>query len=699
MRKNLLLLFLFLTTIISAQEQYYNDVNLKEEGLALKEALAIKTISAHTNYLSYTPGIWEASKITDEDPENSNNVLLIYGYDDNDGSYITDKTRNKNLNGGDTGTDWNREHTYANSLANPKLESSGKTGPPYAEAHNLRPSDVKMNSNRGNLKFADGSGNAGTVSGGWYPGDEWKGDVARMMMYMYIRYGDQCKPTGVGIGSATATPDDMIDLFLEWNIEDPVSDFERQRNAYHDSNATYAQGNRNPFIDNAYLATRIWGGENAIDSWGIYITSDNEAPTVPTNVSLNNITTSTINVSWTASTDNVDVTKYEVYVNGSLNGETSNINYTITSLTPNTTYAISVLAKDIASNKSAQTTAVNATTLTDTTAPSIPTNLTISNITGSTFKLNWSASTDDTTVAGYDIYVDGTYNGTTTNISYTVTGLTTSTSYNATVLARDVADNKSTQSTSVSATTTDGAAIAKELFFSEYVEGGNYRKAIEIANLTGSDVDLSIYSVARQSKGSWETPLVLGGFSLIKDDVFVITNSSTENEKLKKESDLGIPNQTPMTFNGDDRIGLFKNGNLIDIIGDLDGTSNFAKDVTLRRLLTVTSPNSTYTTAEWEELPKDTVDGIGIYNSATANVDSSVFDTFKMYPNPVENNIYFNTTKHIKINIYNALGKLVKSSDITNTKNDLDVSNLSSGIYLVKINNGDQSITKKMIKN
>ncbi len=53
----------------------------------------------------------------------------------------------------------------------------------------------------------------------------------------------------------------MIDLFLEWNAEDPVSDFERQRNTYHDSQQTYAQGNRNPFIDNAYLATRIWGGD------------------------------------------------------------------------------------------------------------------------------------------------------------------------------------------------------------------------------------------------------------------------------------------------------------------------------------------------------------------------------------------------------------------------------------------------------
>ncbi|WP_373940972.1 endonuclease [Polaribacter sejongensis] len=250
MKKNLLLLLLFLTTIISAQEQYYNGVNLNQEGLALKEELANKTIAAHTNILSYG---WPALQATDVNPENDQEVLLIYGYTDST-TGTTSRRRGIDDHGGDS-DEWNREHVYAKSLGTPNLGTSG----PGADGHHLRPSDVGFNSQRGSLKFADGSGNAGTVSGGWYPGDEWKGDVARIMMYMYIRYADQCKPTGVGIGSTASTPDDMIDLFLEWNVEDPVSDFERQRNTYHDSREQYAQGNRNPFIDNAYLATRIWG--------------------------------------------------------------------------------------------------------------------------------------------------------------------------------------------------------------------------------------------------------------------------------------------------------------------------------------------------------------------------------------------------------------------------------------------------------
>ena len=81
------------------------------------------------------------------------------------------------------------------------------------------------------------------------------------MMYMYIRYDDQCLPPYVGYGDSSLTQDDMIDLFLKWNVEDPVSDFEREeihimKTQIHSA----AQGNRNPFIDNPYLATRIWGG-------------------------------------------------------------------------------------------------------------------------------------------------------------------------------------------------------------------------------------------------------------------------------------------------------------------------------------------------------------------------------------------------------------------------------------------------------
>jgi endonuclease I/chitodextrinase len=693
MKKKILLISLFLTFVVYAQEPYYSDVNLTAEGLALKENLASKTISAHTNFLDYTPGVWESSKITDVNPDNSSEVLLIYGYS---ASGTTARTGDKNniCSSSCNNDAWNREHTYAKSLGNPNLGAMG----PGADAHHLRPSDVGYNSQRGSLKFADGTGTSGAVSNGWYPGDEWKGDIARMMMYMYIRYGDRCTPNGVGIGSTAGTPDDMIDLFLDWNAVDPVSDFERQRNTHHESNQTFAQGNRNPFIDNAYLATRIWGGTPAEDSWGIYTSNDTEAPTVPANIALSNATTSTIDASWTASEDNEAVSKYEIYANGTLNAETAEINYTLTGLNSNTGYAITVLAKDLANNQSELSEAVNITTLTDITAPSAPTNVTISNETGTSFKVNWSAATDDTAVTDYDIFVNGTLNGTTTLISYSVSDLTISTTYSVTVLAKDSENNTSEESVAVNATTTDGSNAVVELFFSEYAEGGGYNKAIEIANLTDNVVNLSAYSVKRQSKGTWEAPLTLSG-SIEVSDVFVIINGFTEDQTLLTEKDLSTQNVTPMTFNGDDRVGLFKDDVLIDIIGDLDGTTSFAQDITLRRKYSVTSPTDTYIASEWDTFGKDILDDIGVYAN-TAGLNTSDFNTFKIYPNPTNGNkLYFNVTQDVKVTIYNVLGKLIQTENVDANSNNIDISTLSKGIYILKINSENQFITKKLIKN
>ncbi|MGQ3677681.1 endonuclease [Tenacibaculum discolor] len=244
--------------IPSELSEYYKDVDFTLTGSSLKDVLATEIIDSHTTFLDYTPGIWDVLKQSDLDPTDNTKVVLIYGYDDTDGNYVTDRTRSKDANGGNTG-DWNREHVFPKSLGTPDLGTSG----PGADAHHLRPSDVKFNNDRSSKKFAAGSGNAGDVSGNWYPGDEWKGDVARMMMYMYLRYGSQCLPKNVAVGSVVASDSNMVDLLLEWNAQDPVSDLEIQRNNI----VANEQGNRNPFIDNPYLATVIWSGNEAENTW------------------------------------------------------------------------------------------------------------------------------------------------------------------------------------------------------------------------------------------------------------------------------------------------------------------------------------------------------------------------------------------------------------------------------------------------
>jgi endonuclease I len=269
MKKYLLFIFILLNNFLFAQiPTYYNNVNLTLTGVALKTELSQKITNTHTTLLQYND-VWGVLQQTDLDPSNSNNVLLLYGYNDGDGNPTTDRTRNKNNNGGNVG-DWNREHTYAQSLATPSMNTSSPNA--GTDAHHLRSTDVQMNGNRGNRKFATGSGNAGNIGANWYPGDEWKGDVARMMMYMYLRYPSQCLPNNVGVGSSIAIDPSMIDLFLQWNADDTVSLYETNRNNILETE----QGNRNPFIDNPYLATIIWSGTPAQDNWNMTVIEEKE---------------------------------------------------------------------------------------------------------------------------------------------------------------------------------------------------------------------------------------------------------------------------------------------------------------------------------------------------------------------------------------------------------------------------------------
>ncbi len=356
MKKILTLLLLTISFSVFTQiPTYYNDVNFNQTGIALKNALAIKIINTHITNLSYTPGVWDALKQTDLDPADPSKVLLIYGWNDSDSDITNDRSRDKDQNGGGSGV-WNREHTYPKSLGNPNLGTTGVG----ADAHNLRPCDAQRNSSRSNRKFENGSGNSGaTAAGNWYPGDEWKGDVARMIMYMYLRYGSQTLPSGVAVGSSVPSDSNMLTLFLEWNAEDPVSDLEIQRNPILQG----LQGNRNPFIDNPAFATQIWGGPQAEDLFGNGNgNNDIQAPTIPSGLVASNITEVSVDLAWTASTDDTAVSGYAIFSGTTQIGTSINTNFTATNLMQGTSYSFSVKAFDAASNVSSNSNVVSLTT-------------------------------------------------------------------------------------------------------------------------------------------------------------------------------------------------------------------------------------------------------------------------------------------------------------------------------------------------
>jgi endonuclease I len=237
MKSTLLFLFSLFSTFLFAQQPYYNDVDFLLNGTSLKDELSVKIISTHTNILTYSERhnyLYDA----DEDAINTSNVILIYNGESRD--------EREYLSGSNTymPQTFNTEHVYPQSLLS--------NDPPKGDLHHLRVCDIAINSSRGNLPFASGTGSYGTVTGGWFPGNDWKGDVARMIMYMHLRYDEPFEDVG------------NLALFLQWNSDDPVTPFEDQRNEL----IFNVQGNRNPFIDNPYIATKIWGGPSAEDRWG-----------------------------------------------------------------------------------------------------------------------------------------------------------------------------------------------------------------------------------------------------------------------------------------------------------------------------------------------------------------------------------------------------------------------------------------------
>jgi chitodextrinase len=180
---------------------------------------------------------------------------------------------------------------------------------------------------------------------------------------------------------------------------------------------------------------------------------DTIPPSVPTGLSAQAVSASQINLTWQPSSDNVGVAGYTVFRNTVPIGTPSTNSFSDINLVPNTLYTYTVSASDGSGNNSAQSASAQATTFPDTTAPSIPTNLTAIPVGATQINLTWQASTDNVGVAGYRIVRNGTpLPTTTTTTSFSDTGLTTCTPYTYTVVAFDGAGNSSAPSAPASAT-------------------------------------------------------------------------------------------------------------------------------------------------------------------------------------------------------------------------------------------------------
>jgi len=259
---------------------YYMTANAAETA-GLRAAITAD-ISANHKQLTYSEA-WTALTYSDEDPANSDNIILLYS-----GRSIP---KADNGSGSDSSNQnfWNREHTWAKSHGFPETSQLG-----YTDIHHLRPADVSMNSDRGNRDF-DIGGTPNTeapenrsTSDTWEPRDNVKGDVARMMFYMDVRYDAGTESTMPDlilvdtIGTATSTLSDgtgelgKLCTLFDWHSQDPVDTFETNRN-----NSIYEfQGNRNPFIDHPEWVDSLYAAACGGTSGGGDGGEANQAPIV-----------------------------------------------------------------------------------------------------------------------------------------------------------------------------------------------------------------------------------------------------------------------------------------------------------------------------------------------------------------------------------------------------------------------------------
>ncbi|KMQ60423.1 endonuclease I [Chryseobacterium sp. BLS98] len=365
--KQILSFFLLSFAIIFASAQApagYYDNAAGFTGAQLKTAL--KTIITQGHQDNGYNGLWTGYATTDRDYfyENDGTILDIYSENPN-GPDVYSYTLGTNQCGGSgynsEGDCYNREHIVPQSLFN-------EAHPMVADIHFIRATDGKVNGMRSNYPFGkvqnasftsyNGSKLGNSASPGYggtvfEPIDAFKGDVARMIFYFVTRYEDGLAgfSTGNMLGGSAFPGLQTWELnqLLAWHAADPVSAEEIARN-----NASYTyQGNRNPFIDNPAYVNQIWGTPVA----------DTQAPTAPTNLITQNPTSNTISLSWTAATDNIGVTGYDVYANGVFKMTVSGTTAIVQGLAPSTTYTFYVIAKDASGNSSPQSNNADGTTL------------------------------------------------------------------------------------------------------------------------------------------------------------------------------------------------------------------------------------------------------------------------------------------------------------------------------------------------
>ena len=331
----------------------------------------------------------------------------------------------------------------------------------------------------------------------------------------------------------------------------------------------------------------------------------------------------------------------------------------------------------------------------DTAPPTAPTNLSASNVEQTTLSLNWSASTDNVAVTEYDIYQGASLLGSTANTSVNITGLTAATAYTFSVRAKDEAGNVSSAS-NINVTTLSNQVT--------YCDSKGNRSTYEwidnvelggMTNATGQNSGYGDFTskVATLGQGTSNQMIVSAGFSgtaytehwavwidfnqdgTFADSEKVVSGSSSSSNNLT--ATVAVPSnailgQTRM------RVSMKYNAAQTSCETFADGE---VEDYTVNITASSSSLNVTYSDTN--------ADVLG--NEANTNLTA--------YPNPAVNNIQVKLSSradNMTYRIVNVIGSVVKRGKLDS--NNINVSSLETGMYILEVNDGQKTLKTKILK-
>lgn len=585
---------------------YYHGVNGKNQLSLLSQ---LNTICSQGSFLSYGSGkgyTWQGFFYTDRRADGS--VIDMYS---NDVFYQTDF---KAVNG------LHIEHAL------PKSWWGALENYAFRDLHHLFPAEAIANINKNNLplgetdaptfdngvtkvgpnSFAPNTGNC------FEPADEYKGDFARAYFYVATTYNELAalwQSPMMNNNTYTVWNDWALQLLLQWHRDDPVSPKEQTR-----QEAVYGiQHNRNPYIDYPQLIEYIWGDStgktfNSIIDTLPYLTTVNRWTSI-------NVPAASLGTQYTTSLA-IEGYNFTTNLDMALKGNTPGITLSHTTLTPTQVTGKTFVTITV--------TSASAGTILDTlqlTSTKLDTMLVPISI---TFTDEFMLTRADATSA------------TEADIEWMAQqGAST---YNVNIY-------RSYRST------------ASDLMISAYFEGTSYNKAIALYNGTGRTIDLGYYSIKKQGNGTgaFKNNWQLSG-TMVPGSTIILAHASADSALLAAAyATNNNKENNPMSFNGNDAIGLYHNNILIDIIGEEGNSDMWGENIALQRTPATASPSSHFCWTEWNRMSNNT----DFTYMTSHTVDAIITD-----PSPLTF-----TTSATNLHLTNLLPHTLYTAHVTTTSN------------------------------